>query len=202
MPRRRSPTAIYELEVTLRESTPRIWRRLLVPADTTLHRLHAILQATMLWEDYHLYEFQVGGGEEGAGATRYGIYELEFLDEEPVIDARRTRLAAITPATGTTLTYLYDFGANWRHDLVVRAIEPPDERRSSLLCIAGARAGPPEDCGGIWAYHDLLALLKRRRGEAYDEILTWLGGDFDPDGFDRNLVNRRLRDLRVEAATG
>jgi hypothetical protein len=110
--------------------------------------------------------------EEGAGATRYGIYEPEFLDEEPVIDARRTRLADIAPATGATLTYLYDFGDNWRHDIVVRAIEPPDERRSSLLCVAGARAGPPEDCGGIWAYHDLLALLKRRRGEAYDEMLT------------------------------
>ncbi len=51
----------------------------------------------MLWEDYHLYEFQVGGGEEGYGATRYGIYESEFLDEEPVIDARRTRLADIAP---------------------------------------------------------------------------------------------------------
>ncbi len=79
---------------------------------------------------------------------------------------------------------------------MVRAIEPPDERRSSLLCIAGARAGPPEDCGGIHAYHDLLALLKRRRSEDYDDMLMWLGGDFDPDGFDRNLVNRRLRKLR------
>ncbi len=110
-----------------------------------------------------------------------------------MIDARRTRLVAIAPATGATLTYLYDFGDNWRHDIVVRAIEPPDARRSSLLCIAGARAGPPEDCGGIWAYHNLLALLKRRRGEEYDEMLTWLGGDFDPDGFDRNTVNKRLR---------
>jgi len=196
MPRRRSPHAIYELEVTLRESTPRIWRRLLAPADTTLHRLHAILQATMLWEDYHLYEFQVGGGEEGAGATRYGIYEPEFLDEEPVIDARRTRLADIAPATSATLTYVYDFGDNWRHDIVVRGIARPEERRTYPLCIAGARAGPPEDCGGIHAYHDLLALLKRRRSEEYDEMLMWLGGDFDPDGFDRNLVNRRLRALR------
>ncbi len=80
MPRRRSD-AIYELEVTLRESVPRSWRRMLVPADTTLHRLHAILQATMLWEDYHLYEFVVGGGDEGIGGIHYGIDEPEFLDE-------------------------------------------------------------------------------------------------------------------------
>lgn len=192
MPCRRSSTAIYELEMMLRESAPRIWRRLLVPADTTLHRLHAILHATMLWEDYHLYEFE-------AGSHRYGIDEPEFLDEEPVIDARRTRLADVAPAVDATFTYVYDFGDDWRHDLVVQAIEPLDERRAYPLCIAGARAGPPEDCGGIHAYHDLLALLKRGRGEKYDEMLTWLGGDFDPAGFDRNLVNRRLRALRQPA---
>lgn len=192
MPRRRNPPAIYTLEMTLWESAPRIWRRLLVPADTTLHRLHALLQATMLWEDYHLYEFEAGG-------KRYGSDEPEFRDEEPVLDARRTRLADVASVDGATFTYVYDFGDNWRHDLVVTSIMPLDERRTYPLCVAGARAGPPEDCGGIDAYHDLLALLKRRRGDEYDEMLTWLGGDFDPAGFDRNLVNRRLRALRHPA---
>ncbi len=194
MPRLSNRQAIYELEVTLRESAPRIWRRLLVPGATTLHRLHAIMQATMLWQDYHLYEFVVGGGDEGAGGTRYGVYEPTFADEEPVIDARQTTLATIAPAIDATFTYVYDFGDNWRHDVVVRAIGRPDPRRPSPLCIAGARAGPPEDCGGIHAYGELLELLEEGRGEAYDEMLMWLGGDYDPDGFDRNLVNRRLHE--------
>jgi len=156
-------------------------------------RLHEIVQATMLWEGYHLYEFQVGGGEEGDGATRYGVYEPTFADEEPPIDATRTALAEIAPAVGAAFVYAYDFGDNWRHDIVVAGIGKLDKRLTYPLCIAGAGAGPPEDCGGVWGYRDLLAMLEKGRGEAYDDLLTWLGGDFDPDGFDRNTVNRRLR---------
>jgi len=201
MPRLSKRQAIYELEVTLRESDPRIWRRVLVPGATTLDRLHEIVQATMLWESYHLYEFQVGGGEEGYGAARYGVYEPEFADEEPPGDARHTALATIAPAVGATFVYAYDFGDNWRHDIIVRSIERPDKRLTYPLCIAGERAGPPEDCGGVWGYRDLLATLATGRGEAYDDMLRWLGGDFDPDGFDRNMVNRRIRDLHRAAAT-
>ena len=75
----------------------------------------------------------------------------------------------------------------------MRSIERPDKRLTYPLCIAGGRAGPPEDCGGVWGYRDLLAMLEKGRGEAYDDLLTWLGGDFDPDGFEGNTVNRRLR---------
>jgi len=67
------------------------------------------------------------------------------------------------------------------------------------LCVAGERAGLPEDCGGVWGYRDLLATLAKGRGEAYDDMLRWLGGDYDPDGFDRNTVNRRIRDLHGAA---
>ena len=202
-PSTRPPAAmIYEVEMTLQESVPRIWRRVLVPGTTTLHRLHHILQALMLWEDYHLYEFTVEGAP-------YGIYERSSWMSSPIKNARRTRLAAVAPSVGTTFTYLYDFGDSWQHDLVVRAIRQPDPRQHYPLCIAGERAGPPEDCGGIWAYADLVALLERGPGEDvdgedgedsedgdYDEMLTWLGGDFDPAGFDRNTVNRRLHRLR------
>ncbi len=197
-----SAAMIYELEMTLHESAPRIWRRLLVPGTTTVHRLHHILQALMLWEDYHLYEFTVDG-------VPYGIYEPEFADEQPVKNARQTRLADVAGPVGAAFTYLYDFGDSWQHDLVVRAIRQPDPRQHYPLCVAGERAGPPEDCGGIWAYTDLVALLERGPSEEvegedgddgedgdYDEMLTWLGGDFDPAGFDRNTVNRRLHRLR------
>jgi len=202
MPRLSNRRAIYTLEVTLCESDPRIWRRVRVPGATTLDRLHEVVQATMLWEGYHLYEFQVGGGEEGYGATRYGVYEPTFADEEPPIDATRTALADVAPTVGATFVYAYDFGDNWRHDIAVTDISKPDKRRQYPLCIAGERAGPPEDCGGVWSYRDLLATLATGRDEGYDDMLRWLGGDYDPDGFDRNLVNRRLHDLHTEAATG
>ncbi len=127
-------------------------------------------------------------------AARYGVYEPTFADEEPVIDLRQTTLATIAPAIGAAFTHVYDFGDYWRHDAVVRAGRL-DPRRPSPLCIAGERAGLPEDCGDIRAYGELLELLEEGRGEAYDEMLRWLGGDYDPDGFDRNLVNQRLHEL-------
>jgi hypothetical protein len=159
----------------------------LVPGSATLARLHKVLQALMLWQDYHLYRFEIAG-------ACYAAYEPEFEDEEPVIDAGRTRLADVVHEVGTRFLYVYDFGDDWWHDIVVRAIGRPDPRRMYPLCTAGERAGPPEDCGGVWDYTDLLALLKGS-GEEYDEMLTWLGGDFDPASFDRNLVNRQLRQL-------
>ena len=151
MPRLSNRRAIYTLEVTLRESDPRIWRRVLVPGATTLDRLHEIVQAMMLWKDYHLYEFQVGGDEEGYGASRYGVYEPTFADGEPPIDATHTALADITPAVDATFVYAYDFGDNWRHDIMVRSIERPDKRRQYPLCVAGARAGPRRTAAGYGA---------------------------------------------------
>ncbi len=171
MPRLSNCRAIYDLEVTLRGSAPRIWRRVLVRGATTLDRLHEIVQVTMLWEGYHFYEFQVGGGEEGYGASRYGLYEPTFADEEPPIDAARTTLADIAPAVGATFVYAYDFGDNWRHDIAVTGIDKTDKRLTYPLCVAGERAGPPEDCGGVWGYCDLLATLEKGRGEAYNDLL-------------------------------
>ncbi len=139
------------------------------------------------------YEFQASGGEEGYGSTRYGVYEPEFLDKEAPINATRTTLAAIAPAVDAAFVYAYDFGDNWRHDIAVTDIGKPDKRRHYPLCVAGERAGSPEDCGGMGGYRDLLATLEKGRGEGFDDVLRWLGGD--PDGFDRNLVNRQLRAL-------
>ncbi len=152
-------------------------------------RLYEILQAFTFWQDYHLYEFRANG-------VCYGVHEPEFLDEEPVLDARKTRLLDIAPNVGATFTYLYDFGDDWLHDVVVRGIDRPDPCRTYPLCIGGERASPPEDCGGVHGYVDLLACPTEGRGEEYDELLLWLGGDFDRAAFDRNLANRRLHTLR------
>jgi Plasmid pRiA4b ORF-3-like protein len=116
------------------------------------------------------------------------------VDEEPAIDARRTRLADVV--LEMSMSFVCDFGDNWQHDIVVQGIGRPDPRRTYPLGIAGQRAALPEDCGGICGYTDLLALLEEGHGEECDEMLTWLGGDFDPASFDQNLVNRRLRQLR------
>ena len=127
-------------------------------------------------------------------ATRRTLGDPDRLTPE-TLQALLVPSAAIAPAVGTTFVYAYDFGDNWRHDIIVRSIEWPDKRLTYPLCVAGERAGPPEDCGGVWGYRDLLATPATGRGEGYDDLLQWLDGVFDPDGFDRNTVNRRFHKL-------
>jgi hypothetical protein len=68
---------VYQLKISLRDITPLIWRRLLVTSDTTIARLHAVLQIAMGWEDLHLHQFRIHG-------KTYGIYRtggISFADD-------------------------------------------------------------------------------------------------------------------------
>jgi len=87
----------------------------------------------------------------------------------------------------------YDYGDDWEHIVDLEAILEPDRRHSYPLCFGGARACPPEDCGGTSGYEELCRLLKSPNDEEHDTMLTWLGGYFDPAGFDPNAVDRPFR---------
>ena len=90
--------------------------------------------------------------------------------------------------------YRYDYGDDWEHVVEVEDVTGPDRRLTYPLCVGGARACPPEDCGGAGGYENLLGVLASPEHGEHDEMLTWVGGDFDPAGFDANAVNRLLRD--------
>lgn len=87
----------------------------------------------------------------------------------------------------------YDYGDNWQHTVVVESIDDPDDRVVYPICVGGQRAFPPEDCGGVGGYGELVAALKSPKHPDHDQMLTWVGGYFDPDSFDTNSVNRLLR---------
>jgi hypothetical protein len=179
---------ILQLKVTLAEVEPVVWRRLLVPAEMTLAKLHSALQPAMGWTNSHLHCFEVAGRRIGMVGVEEDSPELE--------DERRIRLASVLPGKGASLLYQYDYGDDWEHLVEVEDVTRPDRRLSYPLCIAGARACPPEDCGGPLGYQELVTALANPKHPEHDQVLTWLGGHFDPGSFDANAVNRMLREGR------
>jgi hypothetical protein len=107
---------------------PMVWRRIQVPADYTLARLHRVIQAVMDWQYYHLHEFTVKG-------RAYG--EPEQHEENRLLDERTLRLRDLGLRIGDRFEYVYDFGDNWQH-----VLELEDTMLSAVeavypLCVGG-----------------------------------------------------------------
>jgi hypothetical protein len=178
--------SVHQLKVMLQGVRPPIWRRFQVPGQITLDRLHLVLLAVMGWDGGHLHVFEVGGRRIGEPDDAYG---------DRVEDGRRVALDGVAAHKGARLTYIYDFGDDWRHQLLVEKADCPaaDERR--VVCLAGRRACPPEDCGGLWGYCDLLDAMADPTNRGWAERLQWLKevhGDYDPEEFDPAEVTARL----------
>jgi hypothetical protein len=189
-----SPAAIYQLKITLRHISPPIWRRVQVPADIRLDALHRVIQDAMGWEDCHLHEF-TGSGMDRWNIPRYGVPNPELLDEE-VQDERRFRLNQLLTAPKQKLIYEYDFGDSWQHDVVLEKILPPDPEARYPLCVAGKRACPPEDVGGVWGYQAFCEAMADPAHEEHAQYAEWIGDEFDPAAFDLDAVNRQLQPRR------
>jgi hypothetical protein len=177
---------IYQLKINLRYLRPVIWRRIQVPADIKLHRLHDVLQLTLGWEDSHLHQFTVK-------KIRYGWPDPDFPSD--IRDERKFRLDQLA-GPGDTLMYEYDFGDGWLHEIKIEKSLPTDKARHYPYCLAGKRACPPEDCGGIPGYQRLLKIIRNPKHREYEEMLDWIGEDFDPDAFDLVATNQMLWRLR------
>jgi hypothetical protein len=178
------PGAVYQLEITLRDLRPPVWRRVQVPAEISLAMLHHVIQIAMGWTDSHLHQFEIHG-------KRYGVPGPE--DWEPVQDERGGRLCEVLPAPKERAVYTYDFGDGWQHDVVVEEIAKAEPGKRYPVCIAGRRACPPEDVGGPWGYARMLEVLASPDGPEREEFLVWLGDAFDSEAFDVDAVNRRFQ---------
>ncbi|MBN1429622.1 MAG: plasmid pRiA4b ORF-3 family protein [Anaerolineae bacterium] len=184
--RSKSEAPIYQIKITLKDSKPPIWRRLLVPGDVTLGNLHDIIQTAMGWYDCHLHQFILGG-------VYYGVPSDE--DWYDVEDESRYKLNQIAPREKSQFTYEYDFGDSWHHIILVEKILPPDPSQDLPVCVKGKRACPPEDVGGIWGYDTFLEAINDPDHEEHDEYLEWIDDAFDPEEFDLDTINGRLSDL-------
>ena len=185
----RNQPEIYQIKVTLKNTRPRVWRRIQVRSDITLPKLHRVLQRVMGWEDYHLHAFIIGG-------TEYGEPDPDFPDELVVISEKWVKLKSLVAGAKEKFTYNYDFGDDWVHELLVEQVGAPEEGARYPVCLAGERACPQEDCGGTIGYAEMLKILRRPRDPEYEGWRTWLRPGYDPERFDLDLVNQRLRRLR------
>ena len=185
-PRRRPSKSVVQLRLSLMEHTPTIWRRLLVPGEIKLSKLHLIFQAAMGWEDYHLHIFEID-------ESRYGVphqeYDNDDIDEEGVIlaDLVTGRMRFI---------YEYDFGDCWRHEVVVESVEPVPLILKFATCIDGQRACPPEDVGGTYGFAEFLEAIADPDHEEHESHLMWVGGFFDPESFSLAAANAALQRVR------
>jgi len=189
--------SVYQIKATLIGVRPPIWRRLRVPSDTTLHRLHRMLQIVMGWWDYHLYRFDIG-------SAHYGILDPEWDVEIgiEVRNARIVRLGHVMPHQRTVFRYTYDFGDSWQMRLVVERILPPQEGKRYPVCLGGDRAGPREDSGGVPGHAHVVKVLRDSTHPEHKEMRTWVGPDYDPELFDLARANAKLVRFRASSAGG
>jgi hypothetical protein len=181
------PQEIYQIKVTLLGTEPPIWRRLLVPADLTLEQLHQVLQIAIGWEDCHMHDFRIG-------QQRFGTpNETEtLLGRSRTASERTTRLSSVLNRVGAEAVYTYDFGDSWEHGIVVEKRLASEPGRAYPACLDGERHGPPEDCGGIPGFYNLLDARSDPTHDQHEE----LGDNFDPDSFSVDEVNRRFEPLQ------
>lgn len=157
---------------------------MLVPGSIKLDRLHAVLQVVMGWSGTHLYLFDISDDQYSEPDDE------EDLEDE--LDASAFRLDEVT-RVGERFSYLYDFGDDWDHEVVVESGTTTGAALKVAVCLDGARACPPEDCGGPLRYEELLVVLADPTHPGYSEIIDWIGDGFDPANFDLVAVNVSLQ---------
>jgi hypothetical protein len=186
-PSRTGNAGVYQLKVTLFGVEPPVWRRVQVNAGTTLDLLHAVVQAAMGWTNSHLHQFEANGVR----------YSSRRSDLEGTKDESKVTLEQVAGDEGSRFSYEYDFGDGWLHEIRVEKISSAGGLYlTHPVCLAGARACPPEDCGGVGGYEGFLEAIRDPEHPEHRDMLDWIGGDFDPEEFDIAAVNRELKRLR------
>ncbi|MDP2364546.1 MAG: plasmid pRiA4b ORF-3 family protein [Ignavibacteria bacterium] len=178
---------VYQVQIALRDYRPKIWRRLLIPSDLLLSDFHKVIQSSMGWTNSHLHQF-----------IKNRVYftmrmkDDDMWDDMNSVDYKKMKVSDLLKAVKEKIIYEYDFGDGWQHDIILEKILAYDDKLKHPICLAGKMNCPPEDCGGIWGYSNMLEILKQPKHEEYESFVEWLGGDFDPEEFDIDYVNELL----------
>lgn len=181
----------FLFKIELLDISPLIWRRFFVPAGIVMNEFHEVVQAVMGWDNDHLWEFTT--------KTRRFI---PIQDDEDDLDPLDFRLYDVVSRKGQVIRYLYDFGDSWEHKLKMEDsqyfLTDGDKRKTG--CVAGARACPPEDIGGVWGYDDFCKVMTKPKSKRYKEMMEWYAGDgeaepYDPERFEVDEVNKKLQEL-------
>lgn len=179
--------SIARVRIELKGTDPLVWRELDLPLSTTLAALHDIIQVTMRWQDYHLHEFLVG-------EKVYGVPDPDDeVFERKVYQSRSIRLVTLIDRGVRELLYVYDFGDNWQHRIMIGEVRQGEPGAEYPHFVAGARRAPPEDVGGISGFEEFLEAALDSDHEEHERMVEWYGGPFDPDDIDERMVRLIIR---------
>lgn len=175
---------IYQLKVRLERCKPPVWRKILVPDDITLQKLHQILQIVMGWTNSHLHQFEKNGVYYGEPSP-----ENDFKQ----VDERKVRLNKLLVKPKDLIRYEYDFGDSWEHSVVLEKILELSPDMTVPICLDGKNACPPEDCGGVWGYATMLEAIANPKHPEHEDYIDWLGEEFNPEAFYMDEINVQLK---------
>ena len=178
---KKSFDTVYQFKITLQDIQPPVWRRIRVPASYTFWDLHIAIQDVMGWTDSHLHEFVIKNPKTGR-MINIGLPDEDF--GRTVSEGWKKKIADFFIPANPAAEYSYDFGDDWRHAVVLEDILPQQKDIDYPLCVDGARACPPEDCGGSHGYEDFLEIIMDPDHEEYESMLEWAGDEFHPEHFD------------------
>lgn len=179
---------IYQIQISLKDFQPKIWRRAFIPSDLLLSDVHKIIQTCMGWTNSHLHQFI-----KNDVIFTHKSPELDY-DDTIQVDYKNIKLSDLLKKEKERIIYEYDFGDGWEHDIILEKILAFDKDTRYPVCLDGEMNCPPEDCGGAFGYSDLLDILKNPDHEEYESYIEWLGGEFDPEYFDKKKVNELLQE--------
>jgi hypothetical protein len=191
---------IFQFKIQIKNiQKPPVWRRVLVRDDITFHNFHQIIQTVFGWQDYHLYRFSELAWKSEPIYKLPDDFDMDFYFDVPPKDSSLTKLSEVFTTPKQTFTYLYDFGDDWFHHIILEAIL--GEIMMTPICTAGKGACPPEDCGGPWGYSELIETLNDPKHPEHKEMKQWLGmgkkDTWDVNAFDIGSVNAALKQMLI-----
>jgi hypothetical protein len=185
------PKLVFQFRITLQGISPAIWRRIVVPGSYSFWDLHVAIQDSMGWLDYHLHVFELKASR-SSKTIEVGIPDEEF--GRPVVPGWSKRIDEYFVRPGVKAMYTYDFGDDWVHEILLEGMLLPEGSTRYPKCVAGERACPPEDCGGVPGYSDLLKVLEKPKSKEYKDVAAWLNGHaknywpYKPEQFESKSV--------------
>ena len=177
-----SYSRVFQFKITLKEITPKIWRRIQVPETYTFWDLSIAIQSAMDWGGHHLHEFRIFNPKTGEDDN------IGFPDEEygkHVRSGWELKIAPYFSMDNKKAEYLYDFGDYWEHTILLEKILPKEPDRTYPCCIAGKNNSPPDDVGSVPGFEGFVEIMNDPDHEEHDETAQWYGSDeYDPKHFD------------------
>lgn len=177
----------YEIKVSIKGTHPPVWRRLQIPEGITFDELSAIIQLAFDWSGYHLYSFEVGATQYEPG-IQIEIPEEDGWDNREVVNSKKEKIDKYFKKY-KKMTYIYDFGDDWIHDIIIEKTVEAEKKLTKPICIKAKMAHLPEDCGGVYGYEELLNILEDKKHERYKEMREWLEDGISTWHDDREFVD-------------